>query len=42
MTTGRINNDHRQVEYNIEEFERQPMIELEAYRQKFYRQGQPA
>ena len=34
--------DYRQIEYNIEEFERQPMIEVEAYRQKFYPEGQPA
>ena len=34
--------NYRQIEYNIEEFERQPMIEVEAYRQKFYPEGQPA
>lgn len=33
--------DYRQIEYNIEEMERQPMIEVEAYRQKFYSDGQP-
>ena len=33
---------YRQVEYDIEELERQPMIEVEAYRQKFYPEQQPA
>jgi glucosyl-3-phosphoglycerate synthase len=33
---------YHQVEYDIEEAERQPMIEVEAYRQKFYPQQQPA
>jgi len=32
----------RQLEYEIEEMERQPMIEVEAYRQKFYPEGLPA
>ena len=41
MTTGRIQNDHRQFDYTTEEFERQPMIEVDAYRRKFYPQGQP-
>jgi glucosyl-3-phosphoglycerate synthase len=31
---------YRQVEYNIEEYERPPMIEVEAYRQKFHPQEQ--
>ena len=34
--------DYRQLEHNIEELERQPMIEVEAYREKFYPQEQPA
>ncbi|OHB65976.1 MAG: glucosyl-3-phosphoglycerate synthase [Planctomycetes bacterium RBG_13_63_9] len=33
---------YRQVEYDIEEAEPQPMIEVEAYRQKFYPEQQPA
>jgi glucosyl-3-phosphoglycerate synthase len=33
--------DYRQIEYCIEEIERQPMIEVEAYRRKFYPDGQP-
>ncbi|MEE8452074.1 MAG: glucosyl-3-phosphoglycerate synthase [Thermoguttaceae bacterium] len=37
-----IEGKYRQVEYNIEELERQPMIEVEAYREKFYPQEQPA
>ena len=32
----------RQLEYDIEEIERQPMIEVEAYRNKFYPKEQPA
>jgi glucosyl-3-phosphoglycerate synthase len=32
---------YRQIEYNIEELERPPMIEVEAYRRKFYPEGQP-
>jgi len=35
-----VEGDYRQIEYNIEEIERQPMIEVEAYRQKFYPNGQ--
>jgi len=34
--------EYRQLEYTIEEVERPPMIEVEAYRQKFCRQQQPA
>jgi len=33
---------YRQVEYDISEIERQPMIELDVYRQKFHPQEQPA
>ncbi len=33
---------YRQLEHHIEEFERRPMIEVEAYRQKFYPQAQTA
>jgi glucosyl-3-phosphoglycerate synthase len=33
---------YRQIEYNIEEFERQPMLEVEAYRQKFHPEEQSA
>ena len=33
--------NYRQLEYEIEEIERQPMIEVEAYRQKFYPEQQP-
>jgi len=33
---------YRQLEFLIEEVERQPMIEVEAYRQKFHSQTQPA
>ena len=33
---------YRQVEHLIEEIERQPMIEVEAYRQKFHPHQQPA
>jgi len=33
---------YRQVEYLIEEVERQPMIEVEAYRRKFHPEMQPA
>jgi len=36
-----IEGKYRQVEYNIEELERQPMIEVDAYREKFYPQEQP-
>jgi glucosyl-3-phosphoglycerate synthase len=32
-------NDYRQLEYTIEEVERPPMIEVEAYREKFYGEG---
>ena len=32
----------RHLEYDIEEMERQPMIEVEAYRNKFYPKEQPA
>ncbi len=28
--------EYRQIEYDIEEIERQPIIEVEAYRQKFH------
>lgn len=35
-----VEGKYRQVEYNIEEIERQPMIEVEAYRQKFHAQQQ--
>ena len=31
-----VDGEFRQQEYNIEEVERQPMIEVEAYRQKFH------
>ncbi len=34
--------NYRQLEYDIEEKERPPMIEVEAYRQKFHPEGQPA
>jgi len=34
--------EYRQLEYTIEEFERPPMIEVDAYRQKFCREEQPA
>ena len=34
--------DYRQIEYNIEEFERPPIIELDAYRHKFHPEGAPA
>ena len=34
--------EYRQIEYNIEENERQPIVEVEAYRQKFHPQQQPA
>lgn len=37
-----IEGKYRQVEYNIEELERQPIIEVDAYREKFYPQEQPA
>ncbi len=37
-----VEGKYRQVEYNIEEMERQPMIEVEAYRQKFHPEDQPA
>jgi len=33
---------YRQLEYDITEIERQPMIELDLYRQKFHPQEQPA
>jgi glucosyl-3-phosphoglycerate synthase len=33
---------YRELEYLIEEVERQPMIEVEAYRQKFHPETQPA
>jgi glucosyl-3-phosphoglycerate synthase len=33
---------YRQLEYVIEEVERRPMIEVEAYREKFHPQAQPA
>jgi glucosyl-3-phosphoglycerate synthase len=33
---------YRQIEYAIEEIERPPMIEVEAYRRKFYPERQPA
>lgn len=33
---------YRQLEYLIEEVERRPMIEVEAYRRKFHSQAQPA
>lgn len=33
---------YRQLEYAIEELERQPILEVEAYRQKFHPQPQPA
>lgn len=33
---------YRQLKYNIEEIERQPIFEVEAYRQKFYPEIQPA
>lgn len=32
---------YRQLEFDIEEVERQPMIEVEAYRQKFHPEGDP-
>jgi glucosyl-3-phosphoglycerate synthase len=31
--------NYRQVEHAIEEVERQPMVEVEAYREKFYGNG---
>jgi glucosyl-3-phosphoglycerate synthase len=31
---------YRQLQYEIEEFERKPMLEVEAYREKFHREGQ--
>jgi len=34
--------NYRQIEYNIEEVERQPIIEVEAYQNKFYPEKQPA
>jgi glucosyl-3-phosphoglycerate synthase len=34
--------DYRQVEFSIEEFERRPIIEVDAYRQKFHPEHQPA
>ena len=34
--------NYRQIEHNIEEVERQPIIEVEAYRHKFYPEKQPA
>lgn len=37
-----VNGNYRQLEHNIEEIERQPMIEVEAYRRKFYPEWQPA
>jgi len=33
---------YRQLEYVIEEVERPPMIEVEAYRKKFHPETQPA
>ena len=33
---------YNQVEYEIEEIERQPMIQVEAYRKKFHPENQPA
>ncbi len=33
--------EYRQIEYNIEEIERQPIVEVEAYRQKFHPEIQP-
>jgi len=36
-----VEGKSQQVEYNIEEIERPPMIEVEAYRQKFYPAQQP-
>jgi len=33
------NETYRQLEFLIEEVERQPIIEVEAYRQKFHSQG---
>ena len=32
---------YRQLEFDIEEVERQPIIEVEAYRQKFHPEGDP-
>ena len=37
-----IEGKYEQAECEIEEMERQPMIEVEAYRQKFYPEKQPA
>jgi len=37
-----VEGNYRQVEYDIEEIERQPMIEVEEYRRKFHPQQQPA
>ena len=33
--------EYRQIEYNIEEFERPPIIQIDAYRHKFHPEGAP-